>query len=159
MSRKLILAFSLIFYAVSLALPVVLWPTGGVGYADGPPGLFGLLAGFMVLVMCTPFISGLSWLANVTFVLSLISHRREKLQKILAGSTLVLASLFWPIESIPMDDSGLKTGLIPGSGYYLWLTSIVFLNLYAWTKADSTSDTASRSTGTHMVVKTSTQDS
>jgi hypothetical protein len=143
MSRKIFLAISLIFYVVSIAYPVVQWPTGNGGYA-GPEGYYGLILGFLGVICCTPSLCGLSWLANVTLVLTLVTHRLVKLQRIMAGSTLLLAVTFWPIQSISVDDNGPRTDLILGSGFYLWLASFVFLNLYAWTNANATTEPAEK---------------
>ena len=153
-SRKLVLSLTGLFYLVSVALPLVTWP----GSDSGVPGYLGLLAGLLGILfmggeglfaltgICTPWFCGLSWLANITFFTAigwtLVAPEHVRVPKILAGSTVVLATLFLPIQQIAMDDSGLRSDLSPGWGFYLWLASFILLNVYVHTKVDKSPSTA-----------------
>ncbi|HAA10506.1 MAG TPA: hypothetical protein DCE41_01950 [Cytophagales bacterium] len=113
---------SVIIYLLSLVIPIF---TG-----SGWFGFFGLLYGWMGVVVWDPFI-GLPWLANVLYFTNLaLKKQPREWQIILSAVTLLFALSATGIREVPVDEGGTYESVSVGVGFGCWLGSFVLLLIH-----------------------------
>ena len=114
------------FYVISLFLPGIIY--------SGDQKMYGyFILGFGWLGM----VHGVfAWFANPLFLLALIRARVEKPKTILvtASAAFILGLTAFMLRSIPnLDTEGPDVDHL-SIGYYVWMTSIALLAIYAYRK-------------------------
>lgn len=130
---RLLLILSILLFLGSLFLPV---------YAEKPElyGLYALLAGWMTGLNDIP--TAVSWLANVTYVFSILFFLRKKkpkaLRSFIFGVLSIILSLGFLMAGKAFTGFSETVGkLTPGTAYYAWLGSFVAITAAAWMKHKS----------------------
>lgn len=125
MSRYIVAAFSLLLYLISLALPAFDLEQGDDSYYLG-----------LVVVLFGALSFDPRWLANPLWLIGvlclLIKFRLAALLTLVTASLLALICFGYVGTSIARDSSGTDTTILQmGSGYYLWLVSMLVPTVFA----------------------------
>jgi len=125
MVKRIAIALTLLLYLASLALPAFDLEQGDDGYYLG-----------LVVVLFGALSMDPRWLANPLWIIGMVCLWRKRrvaaLLTLTAASVLALLCLGYVGTEIAQNASGTKTTILGmGTGYYLWLSSLLVATAFA----------------------------
>ena len=113
--------YSFFLYGLSILLPVTGFNWEFIGLQAMIIPLFGLAEGELGILFLIP------WLANFTFLSSiLLRNKNRSLRILISVFTVVLSSFTIPYFKLPFQELGLFDAYA-GPGFFLWMLSFVFM--------------------------------
>lgn len=90
-------------------------------------GVFGLIMGWLGFFALEPFVA-IPWIANFLYFVNLIFNKLNLKTKIgISILTIIFALFVIGLRELPENEGGMKSEIVVGIGFLIWITSFVFL--------------------------------